>query len=54
MSRSSALRLTEVEPATGSAAEADGEIEALPEFLTGDDESSADNEEDPAHLIAAE
>jgi len=48
------LRLTEVEPATGSAVEVDGETEALPEFLTGDDESSADNEEDPAHLIAAE
>lgn len=48
------LRLTEVEPATGSAVEGDGEIEALPEFLTGDDETSADNEEDPAHLIAAE
>jgi ParB family chromosome partitioning protein len=48
------LRLTEVEPATGSALEGDGETEALPEFLTGDDETSADNEEDPAHLIAAE
>ncbi|MGE0273766.1 MAG: DNA-binding protein, partial [Alphaproteobacteria bacterium] len=48
------LRLTEVEPATGSAVEGDGETEALPEFLTGDDETSADNEEDPAHLIAAE
>jgi ParB family chromosome partitioning protein len=48
------LRLTEVEPATGSAVEGDSEIEALPEFLTGDDETSADNEEDPAHLIAAE
>ncbi|MBD3728077.1 MAG: ParB/RepB/Spo0J family partition protein [Sphingomonadales bacterium] len=48
------LRLTEVEPATGSAAGTDGEIEALPEFLTSDDESSADNEENPAHLIAAE
>ncbi|MGD9637090.1 MAG: hypothetical protein AB7U97_27660 [Pirellulales bacterium] len=48
------LRLTEVEPATGSAVEGDGETEALPEFLTGDDETSADNEEDPAHLVAAE
>lgn len=48
------LRLTEVEPATGLAVEGDGETEALPEFLTGDDETSADNEDDPAHLIAAE
>ena len=48
------LRLTEVEPATGSAVEGDGETEALPEFLTCDDETSADNEEDPAHLVAAE
>ena len=48
------LRLTEVEPATGSAVEGDGETEALPEFLTGDDETSADNEADPAHLVAAE
>jgi len=48
------LRLAEVEPATGSAVEADGETEALPDFLAGDDVTSADNEEDPAHLIAAE
>ncbi|MGE3899652.1 MAG: ParB/RepB/Spo0J family partition protein [Variibacter sp.] len=48
------LRLTEVESATGSAAEADGETDALPDFLAGDDDASADSEDDPAHLIAAE
>ena len=47
------LRLTEVEPATGSV-EADGETETLPDFLAGDDEVSADSEDDPAHLVAAE
>ena len=48
------LRLAEVESATGSAAEADGETDALPDFLAGDDEASADSEDDPAHLVAAE
>lgn len=48
------LRLAEVEPATGSAVEADGETEALPDFLAGDDEASADNEDEPAHMVAAE
>ncbi len=47
------LRLTEVESATGSV-EADGETEALPDFLASDDEASADSEDDPAHLVAAE
>lgn len=48
------LRLAEVEPAAGSAVEADGEAEALPDFLAGDDEASADSEDEPAHLVAAE
>ncbi|MBX9813444.1 MAG: ParB/RepB/Spo0J family partition protein [Sphingomonas sp.] len=48
------LRLAELEPATGPAAEADGETEALPDFLASDDEASADSEDDPAHLVAAE
>lgn len=48
------LRLAEVEPATGSAAEGDGETEALPDFLASEDEASADSEDDPAHLVAAE
>ena len=48
------LRLAEVEPATGPASEADGETEALPDFLASDDEASADSEDDPAHLVAAE
>jgi ParB family chromosome partitioning protein len=47
------LRLTEVESATGSV-EANGETEALPDFLASDDEASADSEDDPAHLVAAE
>jgi ParB family chromosome partitioning protein len=48
------LRLAEVEPVTGPVAEADGETEALPDFLASDDEASADSEDDPAHLVAAE
>ena len=48
------LRLTEVEPAAGSAVEADGETETLPDFLAGDGEASADGEDEPEHLVAAE
>ncbi|MCW5698057.1 MAG: ParB/RepB/Spo0J family partition protein, partial [Bauldia sp.] len=48
------LRLAEIEPAADTATEGDGEPEALPEFLAGDDEASADSDDDPAHLVAAE
>jgi ParB family transcriptional regulator, chromosome partitioning protein len=35
--------------------DADGEAEALPEFLaTGEDEAAADAEEEQPHIIAAE
>ena len=46
------LRLPEVD-AVGQ--EADGEAEALPEFLaTPEDEAAADAEEEPPQIIAAE
>jgi ParB family chromosome partitioning protein len=46
------LRLVE---ATTAGRDADGEAEALPEFLaTGEDEAAADAEEEQLHIIAAE
>ena len=46
------LRLVEVDTA---GQDADGEAEALPEFLaTGEDEAAADAEEEQPHIIAAE
>jgi ParB family chromosome partitioning protein len=50
------LRLAGAEPAP-DVATAEGETEALPDFLAGDDDessTSADGEDDPARVIAAE
>ena len=45
------LRLAEAEPVVGEPA---GEAEALPDFLTGEDEDAADPEEAEPQAIAAE
>jgi len=45
------LRLMEVDAA---GQDADGEVEALPEFLADDDEAAADADDEPLHFIAAE
>jgi ParB family chromosome partitioning protein len=45
------LRLAETEVVTDEAA---GEVEALPAYLTGDDEVQTDTDEDQPHVVAAE
>jgi ParB family chromosome partitioning protein len=45
------LRLMEVDT---SGQDANGEAEALPEFLADDDEAAADADDEQPHIIAAE